>query len=274
MSRKVKTKKIPLSSLDKFLYFFMFFLGVFSLALIYPLGLILPNKIAASHAPIVASTNFIAVLCSIFISVTLSVSFFLIFGYGFTAKQPIFGNKKFKPKALTPILKTFPVFSKEFRNTLSLKTKRKIKKIVIIILIFLIISIIVFPFGLYPRTTLDPQNNISTYNSFNQLTRVDSIDAAQKLIISINTSGSRRGRRNYYISLEFVFENKSYKFSVDDFYELSTQQTLEYMLHLKTIFQNKRYEIANIEKIDELLFYENFTAEEQDLIYRLFDYIK
>ena len=191
------------------------------------LGVILPRKIAFRDSSIVAADASVALLCALLLSVALSLPFVLMIIFGCDAKQPILGNKKFKPKALTPMLKTFPLFSKEFRNSLTAKTKRKIKRIVVIVAVCLLITVLACPFCLYPRTVLDLKNNITTYSSFNQITQVDSIDSAQKLIIRIT-----RGRHlSYGISIEFVFEDESYTFGLGSFAEFTTQEKLEYMLY-------------------------------------------
>jgi len=266
MARKIKMPKMPLSTLDKLIYCLIFLLGcLLPIFLMLSLGVTLPQKLAFRDPSIVASDSVAALLTSALLSLALAAPCALAM-YGFQAKQPIFGNKKFKPKTFTPILKTFPIFSKEFRNSLTDKTKRKLKRIAVIVTACILITALAYTFCLYPRNVLDQKNNILTYNSFNQITRVDSIESAQKLIIRIT-----RGRhRTYGISLDFVFEDESYSFGFNNFAEFTTQEKLEYMLYLKEHFRG-RYEFANANRIDNLLSYANFTDTEADLIYQLFD---
>lgn len=276
MSKKIKAKKIPLSLLDKTIYYVLMLLSIlFTAFILLFFGSALPIKIAFSDSSVVAAKNSAAIGCSMPLILVFITSICAVSGYGLQIKQPIFGNKSFKPKGSKPMLKTFPLFSKEFRNSLAPQKRSTIKKVVLAVSIALLISSIIMLLGLFPRMTLDHQNNICTYNSFNQITHRNTVESAEKLMINIKYSNSTRGYNpSYLIELKFVFEDQTYRFTTGNFHEMSKEQTLEYMLYLKDFFKNGQYEITNIDRMNKLLDYGSFTAEETALIYRLFDYTK
>lgn len=267
--KKIKNgaKKPPLSSLDKTIYIFLMLLG-FAMALVtlLGLGLILPNSIAFADDTVVASDNLAAAICALPISILVSFMIALPAGKGIENKQPIFGNKRFKPAGLKPVIKTYPLFSKEFRENLSNGTKRKIKKTVTILIILFIVFSLIYSLGIFPRTVLDKHNNVTTYNAFNNKTHGCSITDAEKLVINIT-----KGRHSWGIRLQFICADKTHEFGLATFYEMTTEETLNYMIYLKSLFAG-RYEITNIDRMEDLIWDRGFSAQETRLVYELFDH--
>ncbi len=276
ISRKIKrrTKKEPLSLLDKSIYIFLEILS-FSLLLIIGIsfGITIPMKIAFSNEMVVAASNSAAIICAMPMMLVLPITINIIASAGMQKKQPIFGNKNFKASLLNPVIRTTPLFSKEFRKELSISTKRKIKKYASIAVALILLATIILPFGFHPRTVLDKNNDFSTYNTFNKKTHTCNINDAEKLIIDIKySSGGRRSSPSYSIQLLFVFPDKTYNFNFSAFYEMNDEETLKYMLKLKSMFGKDRYEITNAEDISRLIYDKHYNSYETSLIYDLFDY--
>ena len=140
------------------------------------------------------------------------------------------------------------------------------------VVIFIICAAFV-PFGLCPRYTLDNENRIKEYNAFNSLTETRTIESAEKLIINI--SKRSRGRNwftfSYQVQISFIFDDEEYGFEPGSFDNLERKEALEYIVYLKSLSKDK-YEITNIERFTSLLDDRNYTAEEEALLYELYDY--
>lgn len=268
LKRKLRAKKPPLSLLDKFIYWTIFLISFISAFLLIPLGIDIPMKIAFSDNYVVACENTVAVFCSVPLVLLILFTTTIISGFGINNKQPIFGNKKFKPKFLEPTLKVYPILSKAFWENITQERKTNIRKTLVFFLIALIISILILSLGFYPRTVVDKENNFITYNTFNQVTHTHNIDNAQKLIIQISRS---RGFK-HSIRLEIVFEEHSHFLNLGSFYKNDTESTLRYMLKLKEYFNDGRYEITYKNRMNYLISDGNYTTSETFLIYQLFDY--
>ncbi len=272
--RKIKNgaKKPPLSLLDMIIYVFIIFSGaILGIAVFYFLGVLFPRSIAFADDTVVASSGIAAVICAIPLFL---LTFFIIAvpsGKGIDNKQPIFGNKCFKPSKLTPVIKTYPLFSKEFKKNLSSATKRYIRKTTKICIIIFMICSLIYILGICPRTVLDKNNNFTTYNVFNKETHGCNITYAENLVIDIYRNRHLRGRDSWGIRLKFSCADKIHEFKLGAFYEMNTEETLNYMLYLKSLMSD-RYETTNIDRMEDLMRYKNFTTEETQLVYELFDY--
>ena len=273
MARKIKTPKVPLSGLDKFIYAIIWLVSfAWLFVIMLGCGYIIPEVVAFSDPTVVAYSDSVLMFCCIpmafYMSLTPGIWAFL----GWERKQPIFGNKKFKPKFGQPVIKTFPLFSKEFRDSLNEKQKKRIKRIAIVLLILFLICAVILPFGIYPRTTLDNKNTFRTYNSFDHVTHEATMEEAMCAVIDITYSKSRHGSPHWEFAMKFVFEEKTYCVTLGSFGDLEREEVLRYMLSLKEYFKDGRYEITNIDRMKKLLNDKKFSATEQKLVYELFDY--
>ena len=124
--------------------------------------------------------------------------------------------------------------------------------------------------SIYPRTVLCKNNEIKTYNSFNEITETHNLYEADKIIINMGIEHTRR-YKHYYIQNIFVFDGKEYIFSFNSFDKMENTEILEYMLRLKSDFVEK-YVVKDAALVEELCRDKNFTAEEKALVYELFDY--
>jgi hypothetical protein len=274
MAKKIKVKVPPLSGLDKFIYV-MGYLVDFALLAVFLLvfGKAIPEAVAFSDPSVVARHGEAGLLCAVPMTLLVTFTPAILVGCGWDRKQPIFGNKKFKPKFGQPVIKTFPLFSKEFRQSLTEKQVKRIKRIAAILLIVFVVFAVILSLGIYPRTVLDSQNRFKAYNSFNQLTDEVAVQEADRLTLEITYHTSRRGfSRSWGIQLTFAYEHRDYKLALGGFGDMEREDVLRYMLSLKDYFKDGRYEILSTEWMDRLIDDKNFTATEQKLVYDLFDY--
>lgn len=273
MATRIKTKKVPLSRLDKFIYVMLWLAGFATLvAVLLVGGLTIPEAVAFSDPTVMAHHGFAAMYCAIPMAFYLSLTPMIMASYGWKYKQPIFGNKKFKPKFGQPVIKTFPLFSKEFRQSLTEKQEKRIKRIATVLLILFIACAVILPLGIYPRTVLDKQNHFKCYNSFNQMTDDVPVQEADRLILEITYRNRRKSSPSWGIQLTFEYEHRDYSLTLGGFGDMEQEEVLRHMLGLKRYFSNDQYEIRHIDRMEKLIDYQNFTATEQKLVYDLFDY--
>lgn len=152
------------------------------------------------------------------------------------------------------------------------KNKTKIlKNIAACILIFVILFYAVF-FSIYPRTVLCKNDEIKTYDYFNNVTETRNIQEADTIIVHIELYRTRR-ESYYYIENVFIFSDKQYSFASSSFGDMTNEEILEYMLRLKSDFAEK-YVVRDTALVEELCQDQHFTEAEKALVYELFDYTK
>ena len=271
--RKIKKapKRPPLSLLDKSIYVFLMTVAFLIISpMVFLFAKVIPMKVAYADGNTVTADNLAAVFGALPFCAFVMLSLMISSYYGLKCRQPIFGNKRFSYPKSTPMLRMYPIFSKAFWENCSIKTKKTRKRILKIVLIIFLICCAILPLGICPRETLDKDNNFSTYNLFNVKTHTAHIEDAEELIINIDTS-RHRGRRHYHIELNFVFQDKTYNISLGDFYEMENEEALEYMIYLKGFFNEGKYRITNVDRIDSVIKEDKFNARELELVYELFD---
>lgn len=270
LKRKLRAKKPPLSLLDKTIYAFVCF-SVFLLFIFYFIGIHKAGEFIAYRTEnIIAFNNDLILFTGLPFGLMIFIGMIVIINYAWRNKQPIFRNKKFKPAVGTPILKVYPIFSKEFKTEVLDKNKNKYKKIVKLLTITFIICILILPTGLCARSQIDNNYTFYTVNSFNEVTHSCSIEDFNKLIIKVSDIGSYKSGTKYVLTLIFKNDNISYSFALHDFSKMSKKDALLYMLDLKKHFDNEYYEIDD-KKLSSLMLYNNFNKEETALIYELFE---
>lgn len=273
MARKIKTPTVPLSGLDKFIYVILALLWVaFCIATVFVVGIAIPQALAFSDATVVAKEGAWGVVCSLPMAFWGTLPLMIALGHAWKIKQPIFGNKKFKAQFGKPVIKHIPLFSPEFRKNLQADQKKYIKKTLISFVIVFIVCALIIPFGLFPRKVLDTSNHLRHYNCLNQMTDERRIEDAEKLIIYISYSNGLRTTPKWGICLAFKFEDCKYSFTLGSFNDMEREDVLRYMLKLKGCFSRDRYEIVNVEDMEDLVIYRHFSDAELKLVYDLFDY--
>ena len=261
-----RAQKPPLSVLDKTLYS-----SLIALSLIIPLSLLIiiyiyDDAFLFADQSIIASHSFFLLACMpliLFVSLTLGI----LGTYGLKSRQPLFGNPDFIPKAFTPTLKAYPLFSTKFRES---PERKKYKKTAVILICSLFVFLFVAMLGFFPRETLDENGVFRTHNIINQVTHTTRIENADFVSFEIERSdgGGKMHTTHWYLYINFYFEDKIYAFRLQNFTFMSNEEALRYMLSVKEQFQ-ERYELYGIAGMNNLM--ENYTEKERELIYKLFD---
>ena len=271
-NRKIKrnVKPIPLSGVDKFIYCLAFII-IFAIAcfIIVLFGGYIPDKIAFSDDRAMMSNNRVSWLTTTPFVIVTCFSLLIAVSILYDNKVPIFGNKKFKPKWSDTNLRIPPLFSKEFNQFLPHKTKAIVKRVALILSITSILSFFVLLLGLCPRNVITKDHKLVRYNSFNSVIDESGVGLGEKLTLRI----ARRKHFRYSLKMTIEFGNYECEFSIGHFSGMSTEQVLEEMLYLKSLYEG-RFEIyANsLDWIDDLIEYNNYEGREKALIYELFDY--
>lgn len=275
-ARKIRKKRQrpPLSALDKFIYYSGFVVSIgIAFLLFYNSAYIIPNKVAfADNSVIALSINYFTVNHAAILMLLVTINIVLPLSLGLQNKQPIFGNKHFKPSSDFPTEKVCPLFTKEFRDSISVKRKKKIKKFVLLFCVIYMISAIILPLSFNHRSVLHKNNDCSTYNAFGKVTHEQNITEAEKMIIKVDHRiGTRTGHISYNTEISFVFESKQYNFNLS-WFDMTTEKALKHAIYLKGFFKDGKYEIVNANDIDNLLRDNTYTSAEAALVYQLFDY--
>ena len=130
-AKKIKTRKPPLSALDKFIYttlILLLFVGIFIGFSFFWLNV--PDRIAFSDSAVVAHNGDSLFTTIFFCSLPMLIVLVIVMvplQMGLSKKQPIFGNKKFKVIGFHPMVRAYPIFTKAFRDNLSNKERKTIK---------------------------------------------------------------------------------------------------------------------------------------------------
>ena len=98
------------------------------------------------------------------------------------------------------------------------------------------------------------------------------IAEADSLLIRVTFSNSRRSSASFHIRLDFIFDDQTYSFAESTFYDMNMEETLHYMLYLKSLFEDGRYKLEGVDMLERMVVYESFSAREETLLYKLFDY--
>ena len=271
MASKIKSraKKLPLSTMDKLIYYFIYLMAFILLfSYLYFISFI-SEKVAYSDVDIIAFNNGFIYLSSLPLILLLTSSVVVIVTLGLKNKQPIFGNKKYKAKYNEYTIKVYPVFSDGFKDRYIKKNKKQVKVIVKTFLSILLVSILILPFGVCSREVITKDNQFFSINSFNRISHSCDVEDFDKLVINVNISSGKS--RNYEINLEFISSEKIYIFSPHNFSKMSVEDALIYMINLKSLFKENKYEIKNADRLHFLMLQNDYTNNEKALIYELFD---
>lgn len=273
--RKIKRnlRRIPLSFIDKLIYCVLMIAAIVLALSLLLVSYLLSSDIAFADETIIASDVGASPYWAVFpLMWTLFVPVVAVLSTGYNRKQPIFGNKHFKPKWDEPTQKTYPIFSRKFRESITPKAKKVYLLYFKIFAVCLLVSILIFPLGLFSRESIDSDYRFIRYNTFNRIVHQTDISKAQSLTIGVVASSSR-GSSKRYPSLKFKFEDSEYSFDSRDFMpDKEERDVLEYLLYLKSFFEPEQYEITDTKYINYIIDYGDYTPEEVGLIYRLFDY--
>ena len=132
IKKRVIAKKAPLSAVDKFIYGISFPV-VLLLCFVPMIVTALSRRQLAFDEPTLVAYdgNIIEMFWAFPLMFVLIFVFVVPWGYALGEQQPIFGNPKYKPPVYQPIIPTYPLFSKAFRNHLSRDHKDSVKRYIL-----------------------------------------------------------------------------------------------------------------------------------------------
>lgn len=268
--RKAPLPKPPLPLIDKLIYGLILVGGFLWMFLVmHVFGEKIPRIIAFSDPAVKAFGAEFPIWC-LPLAFLGYIFLWIVALTGITVKQPIFGNKRFKPKFGVNVIKMYPFFSKDFWQNLSDKYKKRINTFLFVSVISLAVCALVLFFGIFPRKVVDGKNNFISYDSLNRVTETHNITGVDEMTVEI-TRTSRKRRVSYHLYVRFTFDDKTYSLPLGCLEDAGYEETLEYMLYLKSLVpQSKRY-YENAKWISELAARKEFTSEEKMLLYELFD---
>ena len=268
---RTKAKKPPLSKLDGFLYGLAILVSMaVTVAVPIVTMFVIPESIARGRFGVVAvELQTAAILCPVPLFMALSLVTIIPVAYGLNARQPIFGNKSFKPRFGDSVINVFPLFGKGFREKIYPRYHRKVRRYVVATGVILLVSLAILPWGFCRVKTLSVDGSLKTYDSFGHVTHESSIDEAEKMVISIASTGGKNGR-SHFPQLTYTCMGKRYELRPGYFCDTTRAEALSYMIYLKER-RDGRYEIENIDRVRLLADYEFYSAEEMDLVHELFE---
>ena len=268
--RKTPIPKPPLSLIDKLIYALFFIGGVLWMCFVMIIvGGKLPRIVAFSD-PTVKALGAKYLLWCLPLAFSGELFLSLIGLTGITVKQPIFGNKRFKPRFGVNVIKMYPFFSKDFWQNLSKKSKKRINTFLFVFAVVFLVSFILIFLDLFPRNVVDTKDNFKSYDILNRLTETHNITGADEMTVEI-TRTSRKGRVSYHLYVSFTFDDKTYSLPLGCLEDAGYEETLEYMLYLKSLVPQSKWRFENENRISELAAHKEFTSEEKRLLNELFD---
>ena len=266
IQKRIIAKKAPLSLIDRIIYITAMVIAIPLVFTPMVLSMLVRRQIIFSTPDLIAyDGNTIEIFWSFPLMMVLIVLWIVPLGYGYSQIQPIFGNPKYKPSFYRPLIPTDPLCSKAFWRNLSQERKKSIKRFIICTLIAVLLTAPLVSLSLYSRKVILENDQFVSYNSFNQVVHSATIEKAERIEISVT-----RGKSQYGMTMSIQFEEESYHLHISSFPDYDIEETLEYMIYLKSYFQENECEINNLHWIDAYL--SDFTASEQALICDLFDY--
>ena len=269
MSRsKMRAQRMPLSATDRFIYLLMILLGVVLAILPSVLFAELAHCVCHAIDPDVIAVSNEAFLYALPLGLVLFTICLLLGCLGIERKQPIFGNKRFRKKWNQVIIEAPSLFSPAFKRCLSEKTKKNVKRVFVLFLVLILISLLILPFGIYSRKTLDRNDYFTAYNSFNCVTHEAMMVEAKELRIKI----MRSKNSHFWLELEFVFDAMVYRFPASHLTSGNDAEQMEQLLYLKSLFADGRYQIQNVNRIHRLIYDEQLSEQATALLYELLDY--
>ena len=267
-----KIKKMPLSALDMWIYVLFEIFGISMIIIVTVIFQDLAKSVAYSDESVIAlvGNGSSAALASMPLAMVISFSISLPPAFAIDRKQPLFGNKRFVPKPGQFVITLTPIMSRKFWQEMTEKTRKRLWTILVIIVALIFVCTVLVSFFILPRTVLDRENSLKTYDSFGNLTKTVNVEDSDMIIFSIDKGKGRRSR-HYYIKMEITFAEKTYSFGTGSFEKMSESEALEYMIYLKSLV-GENYAIDGIERMEKLINSQKYNAEEKALVYELFDY--
>ena len=271
MAIKNKAKKVPLSTLDKTLYGIAIILVIaFAIGALICLGFVFPRLIALRDPEVMASYQIADIFTSLPMIIFLGFTPMLLVALAIDSKLPLFGNKSYKPKWSETVLRTTPLFSKQFIEQLTEQKKMKILKVSVVLIILFVICLSLMLLGWNCRVVLRGNGEIKQYNVFDQETSQRHLDDADSITIRI-VERWRRTKYVWHIELEVKYQDAVYVFSQGEFLPVrNSTQLLQNLMQIKDIAKDK-LTLDDGGYMDELIDLQDYTEREKQLLYELFE---
>ncbi len=275
MSKKKKTRKKPqtppLSFLDKCIYGVGFLLVAVIFVFVFWLYVGFPRRFSMQDSFVIAADERATSLWFCPLGFYLVISLLVIVAVPCSMKKPIFGNSKitYGPPHWESI---YPLFGKQKRRRKPLPNEKKVTNTLFFgwLIIFFILFFLSF-FGLFGRNTLMQNGDITVYSVFNQEKRNYSVMDISTLEIQTGSYSTGRGFSTYWrTEYEFTMnDGRSYEFADSCF--RSDRDAFENMIKMKTLVDNRKIIIKGVENLDKVIDDQNYTPEEIELLYELFE---
>ena len=274
--KKQKVNKPQLSWLDKFVYDFVF-IALISIAYVLIVNIFtLLNNLYFLQEDVIAATPRLTIILAIpfLLIVLMRPAFILIENQ--TKHKAIFGNKSVDYRRYSAELR--PIFGKERNKVITDKQKKaKNRKIFFWFIVFIVLGVISI-LGITGREVLTSDGNIVTYSIFNNVKEEYQLKYISKIEYSTYySSGGRYSPDTYDYSIEihilnsdktFSFDNNSFKSEKNN----NISNSLSEMIRLKeNVYKNKKITFDIREDLNVISDYHNFSEEENELLYRLFE---
>lgn len=270
MAIKTKAKRPPLSALDKTLYFLAMMCAiVLCFGVLLLCGFVFPRLWAFRDPEVIASYQVTAIFMSFPMIALFTFVPGLLVAFQIDKRQPLFGNKKYKPKWSEVVIVTTPLFSKRYFTQLSDKQKKKILTVSVVLLALFAIFLLLMLMGWNYRVDLCYDGAIKEYNVFGNQTKQVQLQDADSVTIRIDERWYKT-QYVYDIHIEVTYQDKTYACTKGDFSSWDEEQKLIYLLHVKSLAKDQLI-LENEEYIEDLIRSHHYTESEKQLIYELFD---
>ncbi|MBE6811593.1 MAG: hypothetical protein E7523_01790 [Ruminococcaceae bacterium] len=276
--KRSKTRKPPLSKVDKFLYALFALVVLLLTTGLLCLYIFLLDRIAFSDKSVIAVDNGSSTLFILPFLLLFGMLGIILSDLGYSRRVQLFGYSKKEQQKIKIQSKAVPLLKKGgIKQYLTRKSKRQYAKTLTCFIAALLgITILFSGFGLFKRTVLYTNDQIISYNSLNQRTDSVHLQDADNITVSIQKTrlGLRRRRsprRFYYVQLQIQYGDEKFTINPGDFDNMSTAQVLEYMLHIKGFFTADQCTIRNIEYLDNLQEHKDYDESEVELLLTLFE---
>ena len=276
MATKAKKNVHPMPKLgwkDLLLYWtVMFGLGIFGIVALF-WAIMTAEQIAFADPSVIAAMNGPGSECFLFLPFLCYVPVLITLG-PYTKRLPVFGRSdiKYGPPAYPRI---YPVFMKNkpqyWVSQKEVKRKKRIRWIIAgLLIIAFSICIPLYISSVYPRSVLHNNGSVSVYDTSNEL--VETYHSGEISYVELTTDSSAyRGNVSWFIDLNIHLENgKSFSYSMNCFRGSATQE-LEAILYAKEKLFGDRLIITGTEDLDMVIIDRYHTAEEKQLVYKLFE---
>ncbi len=275
--KKNLSRRPPLSTIDKCVYFVLFAVRFLFVAL-YLVCVFRGCQLLAFRDPnLLASSKGLSFLLVFPFVAHVGLSAGAVLHKYADNKTPIFGNEKIKYGEPPWAKDCFPLFGHHRKKTaLSPSEAKRRRSRAAVWCAVAVLFLLLVPFGLFGRDCLYRDLSVNSYNAVNQITgRTYTQEKYARLTIQTDFFSLRRSfssHWSYAVSIE-MSDGKVFRFSSEDFDprdENRKDTALKTMLEIKNRFSPDRITVGGAENVDRVAEYLNLSEEQTRLLYELF----